>query len=304
MALGAGAATAIAAATGGSGGAGLGGGSNSPGAQGAADAVSSAATQSGAAATAQSTSTGASGGAHATARTRFQAMSVQSTATAQADGGAATTSAVASAGGSGRPFANPGQSAYAFAVGAPNKAYAQAMIGGANKIAAALLRRGASVLGIVGLGANDTEAGASDSYRATATFGLSPPGDLVLGLISDQMSGFTGPSDFRSVEFSIASNGTEIADSTFSSLATAQGFFDDRIIDLGSIAGPGVDLTFSYDLIANGPGGFGVDFAFGAPSAAASTSNFVVAAPEPSTWAMMLAGFVGLGLAGYRRARC
>jgi hypothetical protein len=25
--------------------------------------------------------------------------------------------------------------------------------------------------------------------------------------------------------------------------------------------------------------------------------------PEPSTWAMMLAGFVGLGFAGYRRAK-
>lgn len=25
--------------------------------------------------------------------------------------------------------------------------------------------------------------------------------------------------------------------------------------------------------------------------------------PEPSTWAMMLAGFAGLGLAGYRRAK-
>jgi hypothetical protein len=26
-------------------------------------------------------------------------------------------------------------------------------------------------------------------------------------------------------------------------------------------------------------------------------------APEPSTWAMMLIGFVGLGFAGYRRTR-
>jgi hypothetical protein len=27
------------------------------------------------------------------------------------------------------------------------------------------------------------------------------------------------------------------------------------------------------------------------------------AVPEPSTWAMMLAGFAGLGFMGYRRAR-
>ena len=29
----------------------------------------------------------------------------------------------------------------------------------------------------------------------------------------------------------------------------------------------------------------------------------VVSAPEPSTWAMMLIGFAGLGFVGYRRAR-
>jgi hypothetical protein len=42
-----------------------------------------------------------------------------------------------------------------------------------------------------------------------------------------------------------------------------------------------------------------------------TTKNFAVAGfqaftpvvPEPSTWAMMLLGFAGLGYAGYRRAR-
>ena len=33
------------------------------------------------------------------------------------------------------------------------------------------------------------------------------------------------------------------------------------------------------------------------------TRNAASAIPEPSTWAMMLAGFAGLGFLGFRRAR-
>jgi hypothetical protein len=50
-------------------------------------------------------------------------------------------------------------------------------------------------------------------------------------------------------------------------------------------------LTFGYTLVADGPGGFGFDFALGG------------AVPEPSHWAMMLFGFAGLGFAGYRSTR-
>jgi hypothetical protein len=48
------------------------------------------------------------------------------------------------------------------------------------------------------------------------------------------------------------------------------------------------------------------DFAGGLGSADSSilgNAFSVVAAPEPSTWAMMLMGFAGLSFAGYRRAR-
>ena len=31
--------------------------------------------------------------------------------------------------------------------------------------------------------------------------------------------------------------------------------------------------------------------------------TFMIAIPEPSTWAMMIAGFAGLGFAGYRASR-
>lgn len=34
-----------------------------------------------------------------------------------------------------------------------------------------------------------------------------------------------------------------------------------------------------------------------------ATVSYTTGVPEPSTWAMMLLGFVGLGYAGYRRAR-
>ena len=36
---------------------------------------------------------------------------------------------------------------------------------------------------------------------------------------------------------------------------------------------------------------------------AVGVSEFPTPVPEPSTWAMMLAGFAGLGLAGYRRPK-
>jgi hypothetical protein len=56
---------------------------------------------------------------------------------------------------------------------------------------------------------------------------------------------------------------------------------DNSVINLGSIFGPNIDLTIEGDGV----------FAFGG------------AVPEPSTWAMMLAGFAGLGFLGWRGSR-
>jgi hypothetical protein len=113
----------------------------------------------------------------------------------------------------------------------------------------------------------------------------------VLGLIDDQHAGFTGGLGFQSLEFTILDNGVEIFDLTFNSLTVAESFFDDSVINLGSNLGPDIDLTFAYNLVADGSGGFGFDVVVGG------------AVPEPSTWAMMLLGFAGLGYTGYRRAR-
>jgi hypothetical protein len=36
---------------------------------------------------------------------------------------------------------------------------------------------------------------------------------------------------------------------------------------------------------------------------AVALNSVVIGTPEPSTWAMMLLGFVGLGFVGYRKSR-
>ena len=286
-ASGGGTAVATSVATGGAGGAGT-----VAGAAGAANATSNATTAKGALAQAQSTALGSSGQAQSTAKTTFVSVSVQSSAVAPTGAGTATTNAIAQ-GGSGQAFANPGQTAYAFSTALPDKAYSATLIDGASNVAGALLGPRDAVFGTAILGANYATdgGGASHTYSGSATFDFGYGGDLMLGLIDDQDAGFPGGLGFQSMEFTILDNGVEILDLTFESLAVAESFFHDSVINLGSNLGPDIDLTFGYNLVADGSGGFGFDFAVGG------------AVPETSTWAMMLIGFAGLGYAGYRRAR-
>ena len=167
------------------------------------------------------------------------------------------------------------------------------MIGGASHVASALLGPRDVVFGTAILGANYAPdgGGESNTYSASSTFDFGYGGDLQLGLIDDQVSGFAKGLGFQSMEFTIMADGVEVLDVTFGSLAVAESFFHDDVIDLGSDFGPNIDLTFGYTLVADGSGGFGFDLAIGG------------AVPEPSTWAMMLVGFAGLGFAGYRSTR-
>jgi PEP-CTERM motif len=243
----------------------------------------------------------APGQASSTAKTSFASVSVQSSALSKpglvdfggvSGGVAATTDAIAQ-GGSGQAFVNPGQTAYAFSTALPDKAYATSLIDGASHIASTLLGPRDVLFGTAILGANYASdgAGESGSYSASSTFDFGYRGDLLVGLIDDQVSGFAGGVGFQSMEFTIEANGVEILDATFRSLAIAESFFHDDVIDLGSDFGPNIDLTFGYTLVADGSGGFGFDFAVGG------------AVPEPSTWAMMALGFAGLGFLGWRGSR-
>ena len=137
---------------------------------------------------------------------------------------------------------------------------------------AATVIDGASNVADALLGPRDTilgiailgEQGYGDS--ASSTFDFRFRGDLLLGLIDG------------SGEFSISANGVEILSESFVD--------DDSVMNLGSNFGPNIDLTFT---------GSGVFVVGGAVPGSA--------VPEPSTWAMMLLGFAGLGFARYRASR-
>jgi PEP-CTERM motif len=197
-----------------------------------ANATSTAETVNGAIAEALSTinpsSTEFAGSGEATAKTSFGGVSVQSSATTKYfDSG--TTEAIAQ-GGSGPTALDPDLLTGAISIALPDKAYAMALIGGANNVAEALLGPGYEIFGIAILEGGDV----------TATFDFNFRGDLILADVSD-----------------------------------------DSVSNLGFV-GPNVDVTIFEN-----------------------TGLFVIggAVPEPSTWAMMLLGFAGLGFLVWRGSR-
>ncbi len=122
---------------------------------------------------------------------------------------------------------------------------------------------------------------------ANFVFTTTAPEELYLNLLDNNVSG----AGFDSLELQVNAN-NNVFDYTFASLADAETFFSRHALDLGHInaGGQHVDLSFSLAASLNGSGfGFAYDLAFHA-------------VPEPSTWAMMMLGFAGLGYAGYRRA--
>jgi hypothetical protein len=100
---------------------------------------------------------------------------------------------------------------------------------------------------------------------------------------------------FTSLELTIsASNGFDKT-YDFSTLASAEKYFTSDTLEIGPVAAGSQSIDKYYYLTASvGARGFGFNFNVDSPGAAA---------PEPSTWAMMLLGFAGLGFAALRHAR-
>ena len=111
-------------------------------------------------------------------------------------------------------------------------------------------------------------------------------GHLLVGLLDHASFG----AGFESLGFTIDENGSLVFSRTFTTLASAESFFEDRVLDLGSLTGGTTDLLFNFDLTASSAGaGFGQDFLFGAVSSVVPPPP-PGAVPEPGTlWLLGLA---------------
>jgi hypothetical protein len=128
------------------------------------------------------------------------------------------------------------------------------------------------------------------TYDAEADFKFATmsPEKFYLTLFSNDLSG----SGFDNLEFQITVDGNSSFTFQTQSLDSAEAFFSDNSLLLGVLGEGNQTVDVTYMLTASVVGdGFGFDFGVGG------------AVPEPSTWAMMLLGFAGLGYAGFRHAR-
>jgi hypothetical protein len=123
----------------------------------------------------------------------------------------------------------------------------------------------------------------SGTITATLT---SSPGVWDIDTITGTVNGsdITGASTFRGADNELFTNGFAFVSTVGISFETAAG----QSVNIFSFFGQGTPPTGNaYGELAS-PGGFGVG------------TFTLTAVPEASTWAMMMIGFAGLGVAGYR----
>jgi hypothetical protein len=117
------------------------------------------------------------------------------------------------------------------------------------------------------------------------------------------VTGFTGPTNFGSGGDIVASSGSGDPVSFFVGFSMSDNELD---VPAGYISNTPLSDTSTYNgqtfsSLGATPGRYEWTWGKGA------NQNFMLVigtVPEPSTWAMMLLGFVGLGFVGYRSAGC
>jgi hypothetical protein len=150
-----------------------------------------------------------------------------------------------------------GETSYAQAMGSPTPAVQAAIVNSSTPNTQAALA-GSSIFGAGVLGTNYTASSGSVQYTASTehVFNLSGSNTITLGLLN-----FGGNSTLAlsSLSFTVKEGSTSLLSNSFSTLAAAETFFKDDPLSLGKLTGP-VDLTLSYHLTENQPGGFGISY--------------------------------------------
>ena len=139
------------------------------------------------------------------------------------------------------------------------------------------------------MGAGYGGTGPSLTYQESATFTFNNAfgGPFAIDLLSNASLG----NGFDSALFQIFDNGNLFQSQSFNDLASAQAFFSNNLIFFQFGAGQNnIQLVFNETMSS----GQGFSFNYAA-------AGGVSAVPEPSTWAMLLLGFAGIGFMAYRR---
>ena len=154
---------------------------------------------------------------------------------------------------------------------------------------AASLAGGATTLGLGSLGAN-WNAGTAHTYDANATymFHLGASSNLNLGLLS--MTSYGG--GFDSLKFTVTSGSTVLLQDSFTSLASAQTFFTDHPVNLGTFGAGTQTIKVDYSLVASAWKGADISYLLSAriAPAAQASSRSSIGAPTAKPASALLTG--------------
>jgi PEP-CTERM motif len=211
----------------------------------------------------------------------------QATSKSQGPDGSVTTSAYAPVGGP----------ASATTEANINSALSAVPLFSGEAVSVAELTPGGTNFGLGGFGAESDGSNNLLTYTGSTdfTFLTSTTEDIFLNLTSG--AGTLPAGDTFSLIFGYDINGSGwVYSPTFTTLAAADAYFNGMAIDLGTVGAGTQDLDLSYQLTAMGdPPSYAVTYDI-------SGTGVTPTVPEPSTWAMMVIGFAGLGYVGWRRA--